>query len=83
MKDKEPVTEDWLLSQGFARTLSDMGGRYSDHFEIKARHGILNIWQFNGGPWLFNDADWHRMETLGEIRSLCNALGVELKENQQ
>lgn len=72
----EPISRNWLLSVGFKAVPSDMGSTYHDHYQLN----LLNLWQFNGGPWLVNGADWMEFTTRGSVRRLCAALGLELKE---
>ena len=72
--DLEPITEEWLLSQGFNRVPSDMGLEYEDHFE----RGSLNLWEFNRtGVWLWSEHDSVEMRTRGKLRQLMLWMGME------
>ena len=72
--DDEPVTEEWLLSVGFVHD---------------ATHVVLRNWgpQRNGniqaypnGKWWLNGTAMIQMKTRGQVRRLCAALGIGLKE---
>lgn len=68
--DAEPVSEEWLLLVGFASS---------------ARHPQrLNVGQLScscGSLWCYGGVVLSRTPmTRGDVRRLCQALGVELKE---
>ena len=75
--DDDPITPEWLLSVGFKAVPSDMGSTYHDHYQLD----LLNLWQFNGGPWLVNGADWMEFKTRVDVRRLTAALSLPLKES--
>ena len=83
--DAEPISEEWLRSVWFVAVESDMGRNYSDHFEIEAASkGTLNLWEFNQtGDWLINGFDSWPLKSRGDVRRLCAALGIQLKEGSQ
>lgn len=74
--DNEPITREWLTSQGFEPVESDMGSNYPDHYQ----KGSLNIWEFNDtGRWLLIQYDTIEMKTRGKLRMLAKLIDVELK----
>lgn len=71
--DRTPLTEEWIISQGFARVESSMGPNYADHLEKDS----VNVWEFNGqGKWLWQDGDRLEMKTRGEFRMFCALMKV-------
>jgi hypothetical protein len=73
--DSEPITEEWLLANGFRHVPSDMGPEYKDHLEKDG----LNLWEFNGtGAWLWDVHDSVEMRTRGKLRLLALWLGLDL-----
>lgn len=73
--DSEPITEAWLIANGFRHVPSDMGPEYRDHLE---RDG-LNLWEFNGtGDWLWDVHDSVEMRTRGKLRLLAAWIGLDL-----
>jgi hypothetical protein len=77
MKDNNKlITENWLISIGFVHVESDLGIEYQDHLEKDG----LNLWEYSIGIWLFNDADWMKLYTRGDVRSLCKLAKVATDE---
>lgn len=73
--DETPITEEWLLEQGFQQVPSDRGPNFADHFE----KGPLNLWEFNGtGNWLWDEHDSVDMRTRGKLRLLAAWLDIPL-----
>ena len=81
--DAEPVTEDWLLSIGFTRNKIDQVilileskdlGRAMTYITISPCE--LCIESDDGG------SIWLGERTRGDVRTLCRALGVEMKEGE-
>lgn len=80
-----PITEEWLRSVGVLRVGDDGGKGYSPG--RRQIHTFFVVWfaeswqacseDSRGDQWYFGDK-----ETRGELRRLCSALGIELKENQ-
>ena len=72
------ITEDWLRRVGFAEVESDLGPRYSNHFEIVVPlKGAFNIWT-SYDEWLISGFDSFPFKTRGDLRLLCRALGIAL-----
>lgn len=65
LDDDEPVTEEWLETIGF-----DHGYLDADYWVIECRKLALRL---NSYPVKENP-------TRGDVRRLCKALGIELKE---
>lgn len=76
--DGEPITEDWLLSVGFQK------GFYGPW--INGAAGVLALSDApNHQVWILNNQAVKRTQwqTRGELRRLCAALGIPLKETPQ
>ena len=79
--DDEPLTEDWLRSVGFE-------GQYTEHDEpvaylyfkndgvVLRRLRVNNEWRID-----MHDRWEYGPQSRGDLRRLCAALGVALKEN--
>jgi hypothetical protein len=68
--DDEPVTEDWL-TQSLHRS-----------FDLSFAIGGLSLYQ-SLGDWILVDVqgrEYAEMKTRGQVRLLCRAMNVELKE---
>lgn len=78
--DDEPITAEWLESVGFV--YHDLGS--DSPYEWYQHPSRLILWDFNEEYWICNQLDQGsvRMDfkTRGQVRLLCRALGIELKE---
>lgn len=93
--DREPVTDRWLRSVGFAKRCGVLTGHFEIPFAGGDRDELLylsvSLPDTRPGIWCY-EADSDKKEatdviclgkpcdTRGELRRLCRALGVELKE---
>lgn len=86
--DAEPVTAEWLRSVGFCR---EMQPASSNNLTIRHGSAIVTRWMNsdNVPRWsvrMYADEtpDWVppciQPKTRGDVRRLCKALGIELKE---
>lgn len=78
--DAEPITEDWLRSVGFDTADNPAWVWIGDNFKI-ARHRVGGRWQIcyldDNGP----STDIPGPNTRHDLRQLCRALGIELRED--
>lgn len=82
--DGEPVTEDWLRSVGFVTD-----GEYIAYFRLRSaswghidshlRHTNVAV-RWMDRTWNANGLGCRPCETRGDLRRLCNALGITLKD---
>lgn len=74
--EDEPVTEAWLISIGFVRHETGVGcwNIYLDGMNF-CGHRKQWAWP-TVGPWK------NGPRTRGEVRRICAALGIQLKENK-
>ena len=86
--DDVPVDEEWFLSIGFVES-----SNYGNSLKLVPKEWgyvktktIINVWRGNDkGDWQVRAdllcVNRHKsFETRGDVRHLCRALGVELKE---
>lgn len=93
--DDEPVTEEWLLSVGFAKSRFYLWVSFAefteDYFgELRVTPPNKNSdqdWYFRvegGEPGHRTECVWLRhYNTRREVRDLCRVLGAKLKEGEQ
>lgn len=73
--DDEPVTEEWLREIGFT---------YDDEWGATYIYGYKTfpLWYEDlCGEWGWGEAELPSPKTRGDVRRLCRALGIELKEH--
>lgn len=77
--DDEPITADWLCKNGWKVICN--GTRAS--IEWITDHPI-QLWKQDANRWhvTMGVVEFHVINTRGDVRRLCAALGIELKENQ-
>lgn len=76
--DNEPITVEWLLSEGFKKVPSDLGPRYADNLQLDR----VTVWELNGtGKWVFDDADWIELKTRKHMRILIELAEVRLQKS--
>ena len=84
--DPTPVDEEWLRAVGFEQ-------EHVAHLKIKDDDGVeLRIGTYDFRWWLVDDTETeegcadvvimahNQLRTRGEVRRLCAALGIEIKE---
>lgn len=73
--DRTPLTDEYLLSQGFCYVESDLGPEYKDHLK---KDGI-NIWANSHGEYLLNDFDSIGAKTIGELNMIIHLMGSSIR----
>lgn len=82
--DEQPVDEAWLRSVGFDGNLDpDMKMTIRPPLFGRAFHYLRHTQvSFIHGQWFANGMGCEQCKTRGDVRRLCRALGIELKENE-
>lgn len=77
----EPITEEWLQSVGFEPR---KGSKF--HFVYDAAPYMTIMWDYREDELMIGHAQtWKRLgdnRTRGDVRRLCRALGIELKDTK-
>jgi hypothetical protein len=76
--DQEPVTEEWLRSVGFVKV--DSGFRLNSEAAGKHHLRYTNVFCHDSEGWWANGLGIRPQKTRGDVRLLCRALGINLKE---
>lgn len=79
--DDEPVTEEWLQKVIAPDRTARLGGGFSVTF-YATQTPTLSYYNSGIGGWYddSSDIDVPKASTRGDVRRLCRALGIELKE---
>jgi len=80
MYDETPVDEAWLLSVGASRQLHSL---LIDAVELGFSSLPLAVWILPEAVWMYLEGKGIKENpTRGDVRRLCEALGIELREGE-
>lgn len=82
--DDEPFTEEWLESVGFRYSANDCWLQIGNDDEDCVVEFLLDDAAATGicHCMILESDCGHHIKTRGDVRRLCAALGIELKENE-
>jgi len=80
MYDDTPVDEVWLLSVGASRQFHSLP---IDAVELKFSSLPVAVWILPEAVWMYLEGKGIKENpTRGDVRRLCEALGIELREGE-